>query len=146
MMLIILSKNPVYAAELVPDKLKFKQMLELCQLICSCGYCDVYKKVRQGKKLQDWIKRNAGWVKTYACHLYLWCLSNIDLKIKTMNDILKIIASIDEDCSQEDIKTAVFRYVKEYKDTFFDSNSELLIDVAIDQYEKYMKWKGVQNG
>ena len=38
MMLIICDKNPVRAAELVPDRLKFKQLLELCQMLCSVGY------------------------------------------------------------------------------------------------------------
>ena len=147
MMLIILSKNPVYAAELVPNKLKFKQMLELCQLICSCGYCDIYKKIPQGKELQAWIKKNPGWVKTYACHLYLWCLENIEMKQKTMGDIFSIIASINDICRTTEIETAIFRYVKEYKDlTVYKNNEELLINVAIDEYKKYMIWKGVQNG
>ena len=145
MMLIILSKNPVYAAELVPNKLKFKQMLELCQLLCSCGYSNLYKKVPQGKELQAWIKKNPGWVKTYACHLYLWCLENIKMKDKTKADIFNIIARIKAYCTEDNIKTAIFRYVKEYK-CDYESNAELPIDIAIKEYEKYLKWKGVQNG
>ena len=43
-MLIVLDSNPVNAANKVPDKLKFKQLLELAQMICSCGYSDIYKK------------------------------------------------------------------------------------------------------
>lgn len=145
MMLIVLDKNPVYAAELVPDKLKFKQMLELCQLICSCGYCDIYKKIPQGKELQAWIKKNPGWVKTYACHLFLWCLENIEMKQKTMGDIFSIIASINDICRTTEIETAIFRYVREYKCNY-QSNEELPIDIVIKEYEKYLKWKGVQNG
>ena len=37
MMLLITSSNPFIAASQVPDKLKFKQLLELCQMFCSLG-------------------------------------------------------------------------------------------------------------
>ena len=44
-MLIILDKNPEVAASLVPDKIKFKQLIELCQLVCSTGICGIFKAV-----------------------------------------------------------------------------------------------------
>lgn len=53
MMLIILDKNPLKSAELVPDKIKFKQLIELGQLICSAGISDVYKPIKQGKELEN---------------------------------------------------------------------------------------------
>lgn len=55
-MLLILDKNPILAANLVPSKLKFKQLLELSQLICSAGISGVYKKIPQGKEIQNCIK------------------------------------------------------------------------------------------
>ena len=39
-------------------------------------------------------------------------------------------------------KTAIFRYVKEYEGTEYPTNTELPIDVAEKEYEKYLKWKG----
>ena len=65
MMLIVLSKWPRKAAERVPDKIKFKQLLELGQLVCSTGVSSVFKPVRQGKEIQEWIKRNPRWTFLY---------------------------------------------------------------------------------
>ena len=65
MMLLILDENPILAANLVPSKLKFKQLLELSQLICSAGISDVYKKILQGKEIQNWILENPAWVYRY---------------------------------------------------------------------------------
>ena len=141
MMLIVLDSNPVKAANKVPDKLKFKQLLELAQMICSCGYSDIYKKIPQGKKIQEWIKKNPVWVKTYAAILYYWCLEYIKMKEKTMSDLFLILASIpkpaDFNCK---IETAIFRYNKKYK-SIFPSDSEITIENAIKEYKKYLEWK-----
>lgn len=143
MMLIVLDKNPEIAANKVPNKIKFKQLLELCQMICSVGYSDIYKNVRQGKKIQEWIKQNPSWVKTYGLCLNAYCLENIKMSDKTMSDLFQILASIPEDCNlNTTIKSAIFRYVKEYKNTPFATDSELPIDVAVEEYKKYVEWKG----
>ena len=42
-MLIVLSKWPRKAAERVPDKIKFKQLLELGQLVCSTEISSSFK-------------------------------------------------------------------------------------------------------
>ena len=55
---LVLSSNPVEAATLVPDRLKFKQLLELTQLLASCGITNQVKPVKQGKQICEWIKRN----------------------------------------------------------------------------------------
>ena len=40
-------------------------------------------------------------------------------------------------------KTAIFRYVKEYEgNTVYNTDTELPIEVAIDEYKKYAEWKG----
>ena len=70
MFLLILDKNSYKAAEFVPDRLKFKQLLELCQLICSAGISDVYKKVNQGKELQEWVRNNKLWISRYFTYLF----------------------------------------------------------------------------
>ena len=141
MMLIVLDSNPVNAANKVPDKLKFKQLLELAQMICSCGYCDIYKAIPQGKKIQEWIKRNPSWVKTYAAVLYYWCLNNIILKEKTIKDFFNILASIPDKCDLNgEIETAIFRYNKKYK-SIFPSDAEITIQNAIKEYDKYLEWK-----
>ena len=78
MMFFILDKNPKeavkYLVENAPRVLKCKQLLELGQLICSCGYSDVYKKVQQGKEIQKWIKKNVAWVSAYYGELLKYCL------------------------------------------------------------------------
>lgn len=145
MMLIVLDSNPVNAANKVPDKLKFKQLLELAQMICSCGYSNIYKKIPQGKAIQEWIKKNQSWVKTYAAVLYYWCLENINLKEKTMSDLFSIFASIPNEADLNcEIKTAVFRYNKKYK-SIFPSDTEITIENAIEEYKKYLEWKQNDN-
>lgn len=146
MMLIILDSNPVLAGSKVPDRLKFKQLLELCQMICSCGYCNIYKKIPQGKAIQDWLKRNPGWVKTYAVTIYSWCLKHIKMQAETITNIVAIIDSIKEDFEiKGSIETAIFRYSKEYKNTKYKSDTELQIDEAIIEYKKYIEWKEYKN-
>lgn len=147
MMLLITSSNPIIAASQVPDKLKFKQLLELCQMFCSLGYSDTYKPIKQGKKLQAWISKNKLWCQLYADHLYYWCLTHINMKQKTINDIRKIINLKDtyELLTNPDVeipyaKTAVFRYINTYKSKYM-TNTELPINEAITEYEAYIKWK-----
>lgn len=147
MMLIVLDKNPVYAAELVPDKLKFKQLFELGQLICGAGISDVFKPVRQGKALKEWIKSNPYWIYCYFRVLLDWACLNTKIKLETrykLKCIKEDLWNSFEVC-KHDIQTAIFRYKKEYECNY-ESNAELPIDIAIKEYEKYLKWKGVQNG
>ena len=143
MMLIICDKNPIRAAGLVPDRLKFKQLLELCQMICSVGYSNIYKKIPQGKAIQEWIKRNPAWVYDYACELFCYCYDNVKMTPKTCDDIRKIKESLSKyyyDYTHK-IQTAVFRYNKNYKGSSYPTDSELPIDVAVQEYKKYMEWK-----
>lgn len=142
MMLIVLDKNPIKSAELVPDKIKFKQLLELCQLICSAGICDVYKPIRQGKKLQNWVKEHQGWVYNYGLHLFTWCRLHINMSDKTIADTLKILCSLDGwlfSCTSTD--TAIFRYSSGYKSNI-STDTELDIDKCVKEYRKYVQWKG----
>ena len=39
------------------------------------------------------------------------------------------------------ISTAIFRYKKDYTNTTYKTNTELPIAKAIEEYEKYLKWK-----
>lgn len=144
-MLIILDENPIQAAHKVPDKLKFKQLLELCQMICSCGYSDLYKKVHQGKEIQAWIKETPNWVDSYGYQLFWWCKKNINLKLKTRLDISFILEAlrVRTDSDKQEISSAIFRYSKGYESKH-ETNTELPIREAIKEYEKYMKWKGYE--
>lgn len=51
-------------------------------MVCSCGYSNIYKKVPQGKSIQEWIKRNPEWVKTFGINLLAYCYTEIKIKIK----------------------------------------------------------------
>ena len=148
MFLLILDKNPHKAAELVPDRLKFKQLLELCQLICSAGISNVFKPIKQGKELQEWIKSNSFWVLAYYNTLFTCCFLRLSMKIKeeTCVKIRKISNDLDifqrKYSMTNNIETVVFRYVKEYsKFTRYFTNCILLADVAIEEYKKYVEWK-----
>lgn len=146
MFLLILDKNPYKAAELVPDRLKFKQLLELCQLICSADISNVYKQIKQGKKLQKWIKDNKLWVYRFMTFLWFWAAGHLQLKPKTLCDLYKIrddlLANIQNKKRIVYPKIAIFRYVKEYSEfTKYQTNSELPINVAVEEYKKYIEWK-----
>ena len=143
-MLIILDKDAIKSAELIPDSLKFKQLLELCQLICSAGYSDVYKKVPQGKDIQNWILKNPVWTKKFAIALYELC-NFVNMAENTMKNILDIISSIPYEISKDkDIETAVFRYSKDYV-CDYSTNSELPVNTAVEEYRKYKDWKVSKN-
>ena len=146
MFLLILDKNPYKAAELIPDRLKFKSLLELCQLICSAGISNVYKPIKQGKKLQEWVKKNKMWTFLFLTKLYFKCLNK--MKTKTYIDINKIRQDLylknfyEDEIFEKEPQTAIFRYLKEYAEiTEYESNSELPIDECVKQYALYLEWK-----
>lgn len=91
MMLIILDKNPEKCVDKLPRSIKFKQLIELCQLVCSAGISNVYKPVKQGRRLQSWIIRNKGWVFQYMVYLKNWCFKNVEMKMETIYKIDKIL-------------------------------------------------------
>lgn len=146
MFLLVLDKNPVKAAELVPDKLKFKQLLELCQLICSAGISNVYKPIKQGKELQEWIKKYPEWILFYMETLFNFCCINCNLSIETIHKqtiISKDLLSVCKDYSFI-LESAIFRYSKDYQCNI-PTNTELPINECIEQYKKYIEWKKENN-
>ena len=145
-MLLIQDRNPFKAASLVPDKLKFKQLLELAQLICSVEISNVYKKIPQGKELQAWVKKNRLWTYNYMTFLWYWTCASISCKPKTLLDLYKIrqdlFKSIEHRKRIRYPKTVVFRFVKEYKEfTEYERDVELPLSTAIKEYRKYVEWK-----
>lgn len=143
MFLLVLDKNPIKSAELVPDKIKFKQLIELCQLICSAGISDVYKPIKQGKELQYWIRNNQGWVKKYGAYLLNWCVENTKISTKTQFKIISILFNLDETIGKEP-ETAIFRSSKDYKYPL-GSNIALPINICIEHYKQYIEWKKLNN-
>ena len=123
------------------------------QLICSAGYSDVYKKIPQGKAIQNWIKtsnNNEMYVYFYMNYaLYLLYNDICNLIPENQNKIFIDYATkmnLDWDqCEANSIKTAIFRYQKQYKETTYETNIELPIDICINEYRKYLKWKIEQN-
>lgn len=150
MFLLILDSDPAKSAQLVPDKLKFKQLLELCQLVCSAGISDVYKPIKQGKVLQDWVKNHPEYVAIYMWFLKDYCKNNVRLKYKTVFDIEQIYFDLYYFCKdrvkmiKEPTTTAIFRYSKDYQ-CDIPTNTELPIDECIEQYKKYVEWKKLNN-
>lgn len=140
-MFLILDRNPVKSASLVPDKLKFKQLLELAQMISTITG-SVYKPVRQGKEIQEWIKKYPDYTKFYYRTLYAWCIENIKMQEKTIKDLMTIYLSLSYKEIDMYPETAIFRYNKNYKGTSWQNNSELSINTAIYEYKKYLCWKG----
>lgn len=125
----------------------WKQLLELGQLICSCGISDVYQPIKQGKELQNWIVTHLTWVSLYFSYLYNKCLFDINLKDETKKKISKINMDL-YNCLDLKIPvftpifvdTAIWRYSKEYESEY-ETNSELPINVVTELYKDYIKWK-----
>ena len=156
MFLLILDKNPYRAAELIPDRLKFKSLLELGQLICSAGMSDVFKPIKQGVELQKWCYRNVCWVYEYFDYLYYYCCLSIKMKNETKKKLFQINRDLhfegEKVMPYHDFKTnrhtwrsiipqtVIWRYSKEYESEY-PTNSELPIEVAVGEYKKYFKWK-----
>lgn len=145
MQLYILDKDPIKSAQLIPDKYKFKMLIELGQLICSAGLSDVYKPIPQGKELQQWVKIYPFWTYKYACQLLMWSEGSVKIKKDTVDRLFKIIFddlwgySLN---NKENIIPvyAYFRYSSNYKCNI-PSKTLLPINECIEQYKKYLHWK-----
>lgn len=94
MMLVVLSKWPKKAARLVPDKIKFKQLLELGQLVCFAGISSVFKPIPQGKEIQEWIRKNPRWTFLYFENLYCWAQQWTNMSSETNSKFAKILCDL----------------------------------------------------
>lgn len=145
MMFIILDECPITAVHKLPEKIAFKQLIELGQLICSAGISNIYKKIPQGKTIQDWIIKNPTYTLRYYRTLLHNCIRDTNMTQDTENKLQQIHIDL---CKYEHTsvrrnlrpKTAIFRYAKEYK-SIYPTNAELRIENAIKAYEQYMEWK-----
>ena len=160
MMLIIADKLPYkavdYLIEHTNKNFVFKQLLELGQLVSSCGISEVYKKINQGKKIQKWCFRNVCWTYEYFDYLYHFCCLNINMKKETQEKLFQINRDLrfegEKITPYHDFKvgkhtwnflipqTAIFRYKQGYESKY-ETNSELPINIAIEEYKKYLDWK-----
>ena len=145
MMLIVLDRNPITAAQKIPDGIRHKALLELMQML-SCVVGFGYEKLPNGKAIKEWIIKNKLWILGYVVTLYeLFCETaknpkeETKIKYKCLLDLLR--------CQYENEKyheptTAILRYVKEYGDAAYPTDTELPIDIAVREYKKYVEWKG----
>lgn len=140
-MLLILSENPTDAAYAIPIKIRHKQLLEFMQMI-SCVVDFGYKQVPQGKEIKEWISKNTTWCYSFA-KLLLWFVRT-DLSAETRckyDCLLELLRLKGNSSVAPNLKTAVFRYTRDYKNTDYKSNTELPIKEAVQEYRKYVEWK-----
>ena len=142
MMLLILSADPVEAAKLIPKKIRHKQLLEIMQMI-SCVVEFGYIPLSNGKRLKEWILEHAAWMYIFTKRLVddmKYPNEETKIKYRCLLDLLRLK---DRTPIVPNIKTAIFRYAKEYKgNTIYKTDEELPIDEAIEEYKKYLEWKG----
>lgn len=141
MMLLVLHKNPYEAAISVPKTYKHKQLLELMQMI-SCVVNFGYKQLPTGEKIKEWITKNIDWTYVYAETLFQDKDLNLkeETKIKYKSLLALLLLKGNGDFIVPNALTAIFRYKQGYK-CEYESNSELLINIAVEEYKKYLKWK-----
>lgn len=143
MMLIICDKHPYLAGKFLIEytnkNFVFKQLLELCQLICSAGISNIYKKIPQGKELQEWVKNNPHWVSRYMAKLIRFSQDNVNLKKDTECKITHIYCDLLNYTPKftDRIDDAIFRYKQGYKSKY-ETNTLLPINIAVNEYRKYI--------
>lgn len=142
MFLLVLDKDPVKSAKLVPDGIKFKQLIELCQLINSAYDFKIMKSISQGKQLQIFIKNNPEWTLVFYCKLMSVVIQNPKIKVETREKLINTGGELAKKCKYylETPQTAIFRYSKDYECNI-STDTELSIDECIEQYKKYIEWK-----
>ena len=99
------------------------------------------KPVVQGKEIMAWILNHKSWVYSYMVCLVNWTKQNIKVTMATAYKIEQIMYDLYKVAN--DFKypiTAIFRYKQGYE-CEYESNSELSIDVAIEEYKKYINYK-----
>ena len=144
MFLLVLDRNPYNAVNKVPKRYRHKQLLELMQML-SCVVNFGYKQLPNGKEIKEWIIKNPDWTYMYAKVL----MQNVNLTEETKIKYKCLIDLLDLKCTKRlcvpNATTAIFRYVKEYAEfTEYKSNSELPIDVVVEEYKKYLIFKEEQ--
>ena len=117
MQLYILDTNPIISASLVPDKYKFKMLIELGQLVSSAGLSDVYKSIKQGKELQAWVSSHRGYTYSYFDKLLRWSKSHIDMTEQTLSKLEQICSDLADSrgkVADKKLTHAYFRYSNKY--------------------------------
>jgi hypothetical protein len=145
-MLVVAEKSPIENAFYIKNNTNknflFKSLLELAQLICSCGISNVFKRVHRAKEIQNWILKNKLWVYRYYNALYFMCLKEINAKPITFVKLYKIREDLYELVKNKRRitypKTAIFRYKKGYS-TKYKTNSELPIEECMKAYREYIE-------
>jgi len=143
MQLYILDKNPIISASLVPDKYKFKMLIELGQLLAGAGITDVYKPVKQGKELQTWVSEYCDYTYSYFDKLLRWSKSHVNMQSETLNKLEQIGFDLADSIGKvagKEPTHAYFRYAKEYSCSVA-SKTLLPIEYCIAEYKKYLEWK-----
>jgi hypothetical protein len=155
MNLFILDKDPKKSAQLIPDGVKWKMLLELAQLICSAGISDVYKQMPQGKNIQQWIINNPVWTYLYFIELLWYCHKNINMSMTTIIKMERIKYALSGYCwekyGREKLEYAYdngisatngyFRFSDKYEITDKEHGQLLQIDECIEEYKRYIQWK-----
>ena len=147
MMYIIQDSNPATAVNLLPDSIKFKQLIELMQLLSSVNLTNVYKPVKQGKLLKEWILNNKEFTLHYFTTLTHWCFENVNLTSQTIKDINTVLFDLYNKIDYVlpvVINNIPFRCSKNYTEGININNKLLPIEEGTLEYIKYVKWK-VQN-
>jgi len=150
-MLIICSREPSEAVQYLIDntdkKFCITQLRELCQLISSAGISQAYKKRPQAKEIQKWIQKYPIWILTFLRCLYRYCREECNLSPDFIQKIEQVQRDLKSYCSGKEVKSPnriVWRYYKEYQSDYV-TNSLTLIDIGIEEYKKYLVWKGYKS-
>lgn len=105
----------------------------------------MYKKIPQGKEIQNWILENPAWVYRYFDTLFIYCVDLPNIKHKTVEGFKQIMHDLHWHVKFNGRiyippQTAVFRFSKDYI-TDYLNNVTLPISKCVEEYKKYVQWK-----
>jgi hypothetical protein len=118
-------------------------LIELGQLVCSCGLSDVYKPINQGKELQVWVNTHRAYTYSYFDKLLRLSKSHVNMTEQTLSKLEQIGLDLKNSIGKvadKKLTHAYFRYNKNYVCSVV-SKSLLPIDDCIAEYKKYLEWK-----
>ena len=129
-------------AQLTTKQFCFKQLIELGQLVCSAGISNKFKRIPQGKEIQDWIRRNPRWIADYFQGLLALVSYSTNMSTETYNKLQQIFWHIYKYCLEKEmwnpsINTGIWRYKSSYVSKY-PSNMELPIYEITDLYYNYI--------
>jgi hypothetical protein len=129
----------------LPDRYKSKMTLELLQMVCTILRKEgrneefLYKEIRQGKELMEWIVSHKGWVLEYLYADYNRTFNKEYKYKKTLNNVLCLLFDLGWHKKNKKLIYIHFRCKKEYPISF-NNRKNFEVPRGLELYNDYFNW------